>query len=313
MSTTSLLVQLRQDFAVKDLGDLSYFLGIEVHATDDGLSLCQRKYILDLLKKTNMVSAKSCTTPMAVSDRLSKGSRTFLSLVDATQYRSVVGALQYVTLTRSVISYSVNKVCQFLHSPTDLYWTVVKRILQYLQGIATHGLLLRRSSSLVLSAFSDANWAGCPDDRQSIGGHGVFFGGNLVAWNSKKQPTVSRSSTKAEYKSVGNAIVELMWLQRELGLAQHLPPSLWCDNIGATYLSIVNPVFHARTKHIEIDYHFVHEQVTKKALEIRHISTHDPLADVLTKPLMVQQFERFRSDLNVLPTFRSREDVKITT
>jgi histone deacetylase 1/2 len=104
-----------------------------------------------------------------------------------------------------------------------------------------------------------------------------------------------------------------MWiwaLLRELGLFLRRPPSLWCDNIGATYLS-VNPVFHARTKHIEIDYHFVREQVAKKALEVRHISTHDQLADVLTKPLMVQQFERFRSDLNVLPTFRSRGDVNV--
>jgi histone deacetylase 1/2 len=99
-----------------------------------------------------------------------------------------------------------------------------------------------------------------------------------------------------------------MWIQallRELGLFLRRPPSLWCDNIGATYLS-VNPVFHARTKHIEIDYHFVREQVAKKALEIRHISTHDQLADVLTKPLMIQQFERFCSDLNVFRTFRSR-------
>ena len=104
-----------------------------------------------------------------------------------------------------------------------------------------------------------------------------------------------------------------MWilaLLRELGLSPTRPPSLWCDNIDATYLS-VNPVFHARTKHIKIDYHFVREQVAKKALEIRHISTHDQLADVLTKPLPIQQFERFRSDLNVLPTFRSRGDVNI--
>jgi histone deacetylase 1/2 len=308
-----LLAQLRRDFAIKDLGVLHYFLGIEVSSVDDGIALCQRKYILDLLKKANMMMAKSCTTPMAVTDRLSKTSGTLLSSTDATQYRSIVGALQYVTLTRPDISYSVNKVCQFLHSPTDSHWTAVKRILRYLQGTLTHELILRQSSSLLLSAFSDADWAGCLDDRRSTGGHAVFFGGNLVAWNSRKQPTVSRSSTEAEYKSVANATAELMWIQallRELGLFLRRPPSLWCDNIGATYLS-VNPVFHARTKHIEIDYHFVREQVAKKALEIRHISTHDQLADVLTKPFMVQQFERFRSDLNVLPTFRSRGDVNV--
>jgi histone deacetylase 1/2 len=216
-------------------------------------------------------------------------------------------------LTRPDISYSVNKVCQFLHSPTEIHWTAVKRILRYLQGTSDYGLVLRRSTSTLLSAFSDADWAGCPDDRRSTGGHAVFLGGNLVAWNSRKQPTVSRSSTEAEYKSVANATAELMWIQallRELGVTLRRPPSLWCDNIGATYLS-ANPVFHARMKHIEIDYHFVRERVASKALQIRHISTHDQLADVLTKPLMTQQFARFRSDLNVLPTFRSREGVKV--
>jgi histone deacetylase 1/2 len=125
--------------------------------------------------------------------------------------------------------------------------------------------------------FFDTDWAGCPDDQRSTGGHAVLLGGNLVAWNSRKQPTISRSSTEAEYKSVANATAELMWIQallRELGLVMSRPPSLWCDNIGATYLS-VNPVFHACTKHIEIDYHFMREQVAKKALEIHHISSHD--------------------------------------
>ena len=133
-----------------------------------------------------MAAAKSCATPMAVTERLSKDSGITLSLVDATQYRSIVGSLQYVTLTRPDISYSVNKVCQFLHSPTNIHWTAVKWILRYLQGTTTHGLLLRRSPSMMLSAFSDADWAGCPDDRRSTGGHAVFLGGNLVAWNSRK-------------------------------------------------------------------------------------------------------------------------------
>lgn len=293
---------------------MRYFLGIEVQTVEGGLALCQRKYILDLLKKANMANSKPCITLMATTEKLSKQYGTPLSSIEATRYRSVVGALQYLTLTRPDISYSVNKVCQFLHSPTEAHWTAVKRILRYLQGTSSYGLLLRRSPSVMLSAFSDADWAGCPDDRRSTGGHVVFLGGNLVAWNSRKQPTVSRSSTEAEYKSVANATAELMWIQAllgELGIPENRPPSLWCDNIGATYLSM-NPVFHARTKHIEIDYHFVRERVAKKALEIRHISTHDQLADILTKPLMSHQFERFRSDLNVLPAFRSRGDVKIT-
>jgi hypothetical protein len=156
----------------------------------------------------------------------------------------------------------------------------------------------------LLSGFADADWAGCPDDRRSTGGHAIFLGGNLVAWSSRKQPTVSRSSTEAQYKSVANATAEIMWIQgllKELGVYLCRAPTLQCDNLGATYLA-VNPVFHACTKHIEVDYHFVRERVARKALDIKFISTHDQLADVLTKPLSSSLFVQFRANLNlVLP------------
>ena len=123
------------------------------------------------------------------------------------------------------------------------------------------GIRFQRSSSMMVSAFSDADWAGCVDDRQSTGGFAVFLGPNLISWSARKQPTVLRSSTEAEYKSLANATVELMWVQKlltELKIDHPTVASVWCDNLGATYLS-ANPVFHARTKHIEIDFHFVRE------------------------------------------------------
>jgi histone deacetylase 1/2 len=238
---------------------------------------------------------------MSVTEKLSRHDGQLLSPEDTTRYRSVVGALQYLMLTRPDIAFSVNKVCQFLQTPTEVHWTAVKRILRYLKHTSALGLHIQKSSSLLLSGFSDADWAGCPDDRRSTGGHAVFLGGNLVAWSSRKQPTVSRSSTEAEYKSVANATAEIMWIQgllRELGVFLSRAPCLWCDNLGATYLS-VNPIFHARTKHIEVDYHFVRERVAQKTLDIRFISTHDQLADVLTKPLSTQLFVKFRNNLNM--------------
>ena len=136
------------------------------------------------------------------------------------------------------------------------------------------------------------------------GGHAVFLGPNLIAWSARKQATVSRSSTEAEYKSVANATAELIWIEsllRELGVAQPHPSVLWCDNNGATFLSS-NLVFHARTKHTEIDYHFVRERVAQKLLQIKFVSSKDQLADIFTKPLPSPMFEVCRRNLNLLDT-----------
>lgn len=136
-------------------------------------------------------------------------------------------------------------------------------------------MLLRPCSSPLLSAFSDADWAGSVDDRRSTGGHAIFYGGNLIAWSARKQATISRSSTESEYKALANATAELIWVQsllQELGVSQPRHPVLLCDNIGATCL-LSNPVFHAHTKHIEVDFHFVREQVSQKELQINFISS----------------------------------------
>ena len=164
------------------------------------------------------------------------------------------------------------------------------------------GLHIQRSSSVFISAFSDADWAGNPDDRRSTGGYAVFLGSNMVSWNSRKQPTVSRSCTEAEYKSIANATAEVIWIQvllRELGINSDCCPSLWCDNISATYLA-ANPVFHGRTKHVEVDYHFVRERVATKQLDVWFISSRDQLADIFTKALPVKPFTHLRTNLNLL-------------
>jgi histone deacetylase 1/2 len=233
---------------------------------------------------------------------LSANEGPLLSDDDATRYRSVVGGLQYLTLTHPDISFAVNKVCQYLHAPRDPHWVAVKRILRFVKLTIGHGLLLRRTPHTLLSAFSDADWAGNIDDRRSTGGYAIFYGGNLIAWNARKQATVSRSSTESEYKAVANATAEIIWVQsllKELGIAQNRSPILWCDNIGATYLS-ANPVFHARAKHIEVDFHFVRERVARRQLQIKFISFKDQVADIFTKPLPLPVFEGCTRNLNLL-------------
>ncbi|KAD5508006.1 hypothetical protein E3N88_15709 [Mikania micrantha] len=194
------------------------------------------------------------------------------------KYRQIVGALQYVTLPRPDLAFAVNKVCQFMPSPTQNHWSAVKCILRYLQGTSDFGLWLHHNSGshlqayidAYLQAFSDADWAGCPDDRQSTGGFAIYLGNNLISWAARKQKTVSRSSTKSEYKALADTVAELTWLEtllRELCVPMNTAPTPWCVNLGATYLS-ANPVFHARTKHVEVDFHFVREKVAQKKLNV---------------------------------------------
>jgi histone deacetylase 1/2 len=249
-----------------------------------------------------MDKCKLIDTPLCSTKKLSVIEGSTLGADDATKYRSVVGALQYLTLTRPDISFAVNKVCQFLHAPTTTHWSAVKRILRYIRGTLNLGLKIGVSKSMLASAFSDADWAGDVDDRRSTGSFVVFLGNNLVSWSARKQPTVSRSSVEAENKSLANATAEMMWVQKLLTeLRVPHPPMawLWCDNLGAKYL-YANPVFHARTKHIEIDFHFVRERVAQKLLDIRFIASGDQVADGFTKALLRVKLRTFRNNFNLV-------------
>jgi hypothetical protein len=171
----------------------------------------------------------------------------------------------------------------------------------YLRSCTRVGLKIVKSSSLLNTGYLDADWAGSLDDRRSTGGYAIFLGDNLILWSVRKQNIISRSSTEAEYKVVANTMIEIMWVQilmHELIIPCPLAAKLWCDNIGAKYLS-TNPVFHARTKHIEVDYHFVRERVSRRLLEIDFIPSNDQVADGFTKPPQVQKLENFKYNLNL--------------
>lgn len=213
-----------------------------------------------------------------------------------------MGSLQYLLLTRPDIAFAVNKVCQFLATPTTIHWAAVKRILRYLKGTMSYGLRFT-PSSFQLQAFTDADWAGCPDDRRSTTGIAIYLGDSLIHWSAKKQTTVSRSSTEAELRALATATTDLIWIRRlltELCIPNLRAPILWCDNIGAMYLA-ANPLFKARTKHIEVDFQFVRQLVLKKDLLVRYIATKDQLADAFTKGLLPARLAALRDKLNVVP------------
>ncbi|CAN6699168.1 unnamed protein product [Malus baccata var. baccata] len=283
-SIQQVITALHTEFDIKDLGDLHYFLGIQISRTATGLFLSQSKYVLDILTKTEMIDAKPCDTPCLPYTRLLKDDGD--PYTNPTLYRSVVGALQYLTFTRPDIAFSVHQVAQFMQSPMVAHFTAVKRILRYLKGTISHGIGYSRGS-LQLKAFSDADWAGDPNDRRSTTGLVVFLGNSPISWSSKKQLTVSRSSTEAEYRALSSTSAELDWIQQLLVFLQvplSSPPVLFCDNLSAIALSF-NPVQHQRTKHIEIDVHFVRERVAKKQLSVQFVSSKEQFADILTKGL----------------------------
>jgi histone deacetylase 1/2 len=298
----SLIQKLNHAFSLKHLGTLDYFLGIEVNQLPTGsLLLTQSKYIRDLLHRTNMLDSAAVSTPMQSTCKLSKDGSPALS--DPYMYRSVVGALQYATLTRPEISYAVNKVCQFMSHPLEVHWVAVKRILRYLKGTLHHGLHLSPAAPShlpSLKAFCDADWASDPDDRRSTSGAPIYFGPNLISWWSRKQPVVARSSTEAEYRSLAHATAELLWVQTlltELHVS-FTSPVIYCDNLSAVSLAH-NPVMHARTKHMEIDLFFVREKVLSKQLSVKHIPGTDQWADALTKPRSSSKFLELRPKLKV--------------
>ncbi|KAM1069409.1 hypothetical protein ACFX13_001358 [Malus domestica] len=281
---------LQQRFAIKDLGVLRYFLGIEMATSHKGFFLNQRKYVLDLLKESNMSDAKPVPTPLDIKLKVSLEGQ---SLPNISYYQRLVGKLIYLTITRPDITYAVSIVSQFMHSPTMEHFNLVKRILRYLKGSVGRGIIMKKNANTQITGYCDADWAGNSIDRKSTTGFCTFVGGNLVSWKSKKQTVVARSSAEAEYRAMASTACELIWLKGllcDLGVFNHQSMSLFCDNQAAMHIAS-NPVFHERTKHIEVDCHYVRTQVQSQVIQTHFVRSSDQLADLFTKSLASHQFQ----------------------
>ncbi|KAL4569586.1 hypothetical protein LXL04_025227 [Taraxacum kok-saghyz] len=285
---------LMSKFRIKDLGLLRFFLGIEIIKHGNGVCLCQRKYVLELLHEYGMLGCKPVNTPFdqstVVSDTGIDENDVLLS--DFTGYQKLIGKLIYLTITRPDISYAIQTLSQFMHAPRKSHVKLAMRVLRYLKLNPGKGISIIKSKSLKLIAYVDADWAKCLSTRRSVSGYCLFLGDSLISWRSKKLPTVSRSSTESEYRAL--AVVtncEVIWvlkLLKDMRIPCKPPVNVFVDNNSAIDLSL-NPVFHERTKHIEVDVHFVRDKVMDGVIEVSKIDTMEQLADIFTKSLGSKQ------------------------
>nr|CAN80475.1 hypothetical protein VITISV_027529 [Vitis vinifera] len=270
---------------MKDLGHLSYFLGLEITHSTDGLYITQAKYASNLLSQAGLIDSKTVDTPVELNAHLTPSGGKPLS--NPSLYRRLVGNLVYLTVTRPDISYVVHRVSQYLSAPRSTHYAAVLRILRYLKGTLFHGLFYSAQSPLVLRAFSDADWAGDPTDRRSTTGYCFLLGSSLISWRSKKKTFVARSSTEAEYHALADTTSELLWLRwllKDLGVSTSSATPFYCDNQSVIHIAH-NDVFHERTKHIDIDCHFIRYHLVHGALKLFSVSSKDQLADIFTKSL----------------------------
>ncbi|XP_019091092.1 PREDICTED: uncharacterized protein LOC109128703 [Camelina sativa] len=273
----------------------------------------QEKYTEEILQHAYMSTCNSVHTPLPQClDHVFKDTKPFS---EPSYFISLAGKLQYLTITRPDIQFAVNFICQRMHSPTESDFGLLKRILRYLRGTSKMGLHLYKNSPLHLVSYSDSDYAGCKDTRRSTFGFCVLLDTNIVSWSAKRQPTVSRSSTEAEYHALASTASELTWtasVLRDLSISQSYAALLHYDNLSAVHLS-ANPVLHNRSKHFDIDYHYVREQVALGLLEVQHIPAELQLADIFTKSLPRPSFQRLRHKLNVRlpPTLSLRGAVNV--
>ncbi|KAL5795083.1 hypothetical protein ACOSP7_003677 [Xanthoceras sorbifolium] len=287
-------------FQMKELGQLKHFLGLEVDQTLEGIFLYQQKYAKDLLKKFGMLECKPISTPMEPNAKMC--AHEGKDLEDALMFRQLVGSLIYLTLTRPDISYAVGVMSRYMQNPKKSHLEAVRRILRYVKSTIDYGLMYKKGENCKLVGYCDADYAGDHDTRRSTTGYMFTLGSGTISWCSKRQPTVSLSTTEAEYRAAAMAAQESTWLiqlMNDLHQQVDYAVPLYCDNQSAILLA-ENPVFHARTKHMEVHYHFVREKVLQEEIEMRQVKTDEQVADLFTKSLSIGKFENFRRQLGMV-------------
>jgi hypothetical protein len=281
------------EFEMKYLGLMHYFLGLEVWQSPERIFLNQGKYVVKILKRFDMLECKSMNIPMETKLELLVD--TSLELIDATLYRQIIGSLMYLTNTRPNICFSVNTLSQFPVEPRHVHLVFAKHVMRYLKGTLDIGLSYDGDHDFTLSGYTDSDWVGSVSDRKSTSGCCFSLGSAMISWQSRKQSNISLSTTEAEYISVCSASCKPICLQKLLiGLFDlEMEATMFlCDNQRCIKMT-ENPVFHEKSKHIDIRYHYIRDMVQIGSIKLQYISTDEQVVDVLTKPLFRVKFEHF--------------------
>jgi len=315
---SELKLELTQAFEMTDCGELHYFLGLRVQRDRARriLTLNQGHFVDQILMRFNMTDCHPVSTPLDPSVQLKRSdgggydddnnNNKETNYADETLFRQIIGSLMFLMIgTRPDIAAAVSIISQFSTKPTQEHYQAAKRILRYLKGSANLKLYLggisEADKTLKLIGYSDANWGNDTDTRKSTTGYLFYLSGGVVSWSSKRQATVALSSTEAEYMALTHTTKETIWLRtilKELGFAQNDATTLYEDNQSCIALA-KNPIHHARTKHIDIQHHFVREKVESKEVELAYMSTDDMVADALTKPLARPKFAKLVAQMNL--------------
>ncbi|GKA46636.1 retrovirus-related pol polyprotein from transposon TNT 1-94 [Tanacetum coccineum] len=281
--------EMSSKFQMSMMGQMTFFLGLQISQSPGGIFINQAKYALETLKKYGMDLTDPVDTPMV--DRLKLDEDLLGIPVDQTRFRGMVGSLMYLTSSRPDLVFAVCMCARYQAKPTKKHLEAIKRIFRYLKGTINMGLWYPKDNAMSLTAYADADHAGCQDSRRSTSGSAQFLGDRLVSWSSKKQRSTAISTTEAEYIAMSGCCAQILWMRSQLKdyefLFTKIP--LYCDNKSAIALSY-NNVQHSRSKHIDIRHHFIREQVENR-VELYFVETNYQLADILTKALPRERFE----------------------
>lgn len=289
------------EFEMTDLGLMKHFLGVEVKQCSEGIFICQRRYAREVLARFGMDESNAVKNPIVPGTKLQKDEGD--AKVDETVFKQVVGSLMYLTVTRPDLMYGVCLISRFMSAPRESHWLAAKRILRYIKGTTELGVFYKRGEGNArLLAYTDSDYAGDLDDKRSTSGFVFMMASGAISWASKKQPVVALSTTEAEYIDAASCACQSVWLSRILkaiGCEGKSETVIMCDNSSTIQLS-KHPMFHGKSKHIEVRFHYLRDLVSGGMVRLSYCSTENQIADIFTKPLKLAQFEKLHGMLGVV-------------